>query len=113
MEILKNMYKFTNTNQNIEDSKVYKCMKAANEGKIKEFKKLYKELSQGSFGAEYLKKGKYRLLGYEFNFQPYLKKYLVNFRYKNDYEVIYALNKSNITDNCHITKYSIVDIVEA
>ena len=113
MEILKNMYKFTNTNKDITESKVYQTMKAANEGNTKEFKKLYKELSKSSFGAEYLKKGKYRLLGYEFNFQPYLKKYLVNFRYENDYKIIYALNKSNITDYCYIAKYQIMDIVEA
>lgn len=112
MEMLKNMYKFTETDANIETSKVYQCMKVANEGNYKEFKKLYKELSQGSFGAEYLKKGKYRLMGYEFNFQSYLKKFLVNFRYTNNYEVIYALNKSSIADYFYITKYSIVDVIE-
>ena len=56
MELLKNMYKFTDTDADITDSKVYKCMLSANNGDFKTFKKLYKELCNSSFGADYLKK---------------------------------------------------------
>lgn len=113
MKILNNMYKFTDTDADITNSKVYKCMQAAQDGNIKEFKKIYKELCKSSFQADTLQQGYYKLMGYQFNFRPYLKKFLVAFRYNNNnYSVIYAINKSNIYDNFYISRYNVIDILE-
>lgn len=112
MKILKNMWKFTDTDKDISDSNAYKCLELAESGNMKEFKKAYKELSKGSFGADYLMTGRYRLLGYELNFTPYLKRFLVKFRYDSYYTVRYALNKTNLYDNMYVNRYDVVDIVE-
>ena len=112
MNKLKNMFAFTSTNADISDSMAYKCLESAEKGDIKDFKRLYKELSKGSFGSEYLQKGYYRLMGYQLDFRPYLKRFLVNFKYDNSYEVIYALNKSNIYEYFGVSKNSINDILE-
>lgn len=112
MNKLKNMFAFTNTNADISDSVAYKCLESAEKGDIKDFKRLYKELSKGSFGSEYLQKGYYRLMGYQLDFRPYLKRFLVNFKYDNSYEVIYALNKSNIYEYFGVSKSLINDILE-
>lgn len=112
MNKLKNMFAFTNTNADISDSVAYKCLESAEKGDIKDFKKLYKELSKSSFGGEYLQKGYYRLIGYQLDFRPYLKRFLVNFKYDDNYEVIYALNKSNIYEYFGVSKSLINDILE-
>lgn len=112
MKILNNMYKFTDTNADISDSLVYKTLEVAENGDYKEFKKLYKELSKQQFGAEYLKVGLYRLMGYELDFRPFLKRFLVRGKYDSDYTVVYALNKTNIFDNFYISKSSIIDVLE-
>lgn len=112
MKVLNNMYKFTDTNADISDSLVYKTLEVAENGNYKEFKKLYKELSKQQFGATYLKVGKYRLMGYEFDFKPFLKRFLIKDKYNNDYTVLYALNKTNIFDNFYISKSSVIDILE-
>lgn len=112
MEILNNMYKFTDTNADISDSLVYKTLEVAEKGNYKEFKKLYKELSKQGFCAEYLKVGTYKLMGYEFDFKPFLKRFLVRGKYDSNYTVVYALNKTNIFDNFYISKSSVTDILE-
>ena len=112
MKMLKNMWKITDTNVDVTESKVYKCLESAENGNFKEFKKLYKELCKSSFGANYLQKGFYRLQGYEFSFISFLRRFLVKFRNDNVYQVIYAINKTNIFDNFYITKYNVDDIIE-
>lgn len=112
MKVLNNIRKFTQTDSDISDSKVYKCMECAENGDVKEFKRLYKELCSSSFGAEYLKKGKYRLMGYEFDFTCFLKRFLVRNKYETTYEVVYALNKTNIFDNFYMSRSQYVDIIE-
>lgn len=112
MKILNNMYKFTDTKEDISNSLVYKALESAESGNYKEFKKLYKELSKQQFGADYLKVGQYKLMGYEFDFKPFLKKFLVRNKYDNNYTIVYALNKTNIFDNFYISKSSIVDVLE-
>ena len=112
MKVLKNMWKFTDTDADIIDSKVYKCMEFAENGNFKEFRKAYKELCKSSYGAESLKFGKYKLMGYEFDFTPFLKRFLVRYKYNNSYEIRYALNKTNIFDNFYESKSQIADILE-
>lgn len=112
MKILNNMYKFTDTNADISDSLAYKTLEVAENGDYKEFKKLYKELSKQQFGASYLSVGLYRLMGYELDFRPFLKRFLVRRKYDSDYTVVYALNKTNIFDNFYISKSSVTDILE-
>lgn len=109
MKILENMWKFTDTDSDISDSKIYKCMESIESGNVKEFKKLYEDISRGKsdFGS-----GRYRLMGYEFDFTPFLRRFLVRFRYNNTYSIIYALNKSNIYNNMYISRYNILDILE-
>lgn len=112
MERLENMRKFTDTDKDISDSLVYKTMQVAESGNKKEFKRLYKELSKGYFGADHLIKGQYRLMGYEFDFTPFLKRFLIRDTYENVYRVVYALNKTNIFDNMYISRSQINDIIE-
>lgn len=112
MKMLNNMYKFTNTEADVTESKAYNCLKNAENGNFKEFKKLYKELCQSSLGASDLQKGFYKLQGYEFSFIPFLKRFLVKFRNEDVYRVIYAINKTNIYDNFYIKKYDVVDVIE-
>lgn len=112
MEILNNMYRFTDTNKDISNSLAYKTLKVAEKGNYKEFKKLYKELSKHQSEASYLSVGLYRLMGYELDFRQYLKKFLIKKKYEDKYSVVYALNKTNIFDNFYINKSSIVDILE-
>ena len=110
--MLNNMYKFTNTDADVTESNAYKCLKNAENGNFKEFKKLYKELCQSSFGAINLQKGFYKLQGYKFSFIPFLKRFLVKFRNEEIYRVIYAINKTNIYDNFYIKKYDVIDVIE-
>lgn len=112
MKRLNNMWKFTDTDADISDSEVYKCMECAENGDVKKFKELYKELCKGSFGAEYLAVGKYKLMGYEFDFTPFLKRFLVRYKCDRYYEVRYALNKTNLFDNIYTTKSNVIDILE-
>lgn len=112
MKMLKNMYKFTNTDADVSDSLVYKCLENAENGNVKEFKRLFKELSKQFFGADYLPQGRYRLLGYEFVFTKFLKRFLVKFDYGDTYKVRFALNKTNIYDNMYVKKSEIKDILE-
>lgn len=112
MKMLENMWKFTDTDKDVSDSKVYKCMESIENGNTKEFKRLYKELSKEMSNGYNLQKGYYLLLGYKFDFKPFLRRFLVRFRYGNNYSVIYALNKSNILDYMGICRYNIIDILE-
>lgn len=112
MKILRNMYKFTDTNADITDSPVYKCMELAENGNVKEFKKAYKELSKGMFDADYMLVGKYKLMGYEFDFTPFLRRFLVRGKYEDNYTIRYALNKTNIFDNFYNSRSMVVDIIE-
>ena len=77
MKVLENMWKFTDTDKDISDSLAYKTLEYAENGDVKNFKKNFKELSKQYFGAEYLKVGSYRLLGWQFDFKPFLRKFLV------------------------------------
>ena len=90
MKILNNMYKFTDTDADVSNSLVYKVMKVAENGNYNEFKKLYKELLKGSCGSS-LEKGIYKLMGYEFDFKPFLKRFLVKYKYNEYYNVVYAI----------------------
>lgn len=112
MKILNNMYKFTDTNEDISNSLAYRTLEVAENGNYKEFKKLYKELSRQLFGADSLQKGYYRLMGYELDFKPFLKRFLVRGKYDSDYTVVYALNKTNIFDNLYISRNYVVDVLE-
>lgn len=112
MEILNNMYKFTDTDADVSGSLAYKTLKVAESGNYNEFKKMYKELSKQGFGAEYLKVGTYKLMGYEFDFTPFLKRFLIRDKYDGYYHVVFALNKTNIFDNLYISRSSVVDILE-
>ena len=112
MKFLNNMWRFTDTNADVSDSNVYKTMELAENGDVKGFKKAYKELSKSSFGADCLQKGYYRLMGYEFDFRPFLKRFLVKEKYESVYRVVYALNKTNIFDNFYIKRSSIIDVLE-
>ena len=42
----------------------------------------------------------------------HIGRFLVRFRYENKYDIIYALNKTNIYDYAFISKYNIVDVIE-
>lgn len=112
MKILNNMYKFTDTNSDISNSLVYETMRVAENGDYKEFKRLYKQLLRGIHCITDLEKGTYRLMGYEFNFKPFLKRFLIRYKYDNDYKVVYAINKTNIFDNFYISKNQVDDILE-
>lgn len=112
MKMLENMYKFTDTDKDVSESKVYKCMESIENGDTKEFKRLYKELSQESGNSYNLQKGYYLLLGYKFDFTPFLKRFLVRFRYNDTYNIIYALNKTNLYNYFSISKYNIIDVLE-
>lgn len=112
MKILNNMYKFTDTNEDISNSLAYKTLEVAENGDYKEFKRLYKELSKQSFGADCLQKGYYKLMGYELDFTPFLKKFLVMGKNDNCYRVVYALNKTNIFDNLYISRNYVIDVLE-
>ena len=94
MKILNNMYKFTDTNEDISNSLAYKTLEVAENGDYKEFKRLYK------------------LMGYELDFTPFLKKFLVMGKNDNCYRVVYALNKTNIFDNLYISRNYVVDVLE-
>ena len=111
MKILNNMYKFTDTDADVSNSLAYKVMKVAENGNYNEFKKLYKELLKGSYGGS-LEKGIYKLMSYEFDFKPFLKRFLVKYKYNEYYNVVYAINKTNIFDNFYIRKSQVVDILE-
>lgn len=111
MKILNNMYKFTNTDADVSNSLVYKVMKVAENGDYNEFKKLYKELLKSSYNSS-LEKGIYKLMGYEFDFTPFLKRFLVKYKYNEYYNVVYAINKTNIFDNVYISKSQVVDVLE-
>lgn len=112
MKRLNNMWKFTDTDADISDSLVYKCMELAENGDFKEFKRAYKKLSQGYSCASDLRFGKYKLMGYEFDFTPFLKRFLVRYRYDNHYEIRFALNKTNIFDNMYESRSKVLDILE-
>ena len=112
MKALNNMWKFTDTDADISESLVYKTMEVAENGNMKEFKKLYKQLSKGTFGADYMKYGRYKLMGYEFDFTPFLRRFLIRSKYENSYNIVYALNKTNIFDNLYISRSQIIDIIE-
>lgn len=112
MKRLNNMWKFTDTDADVSDSKVYKCMELAESGNSKEFKKAYKELCKGYFGAESLRFGRYKLMGYEFDFTPFLRRFLIRYKYDNDYQVRFALNKTNIFDNIYESRSQVIDILE-
>lgn len=112
MKILNNMYKFTDTDADVSDSLVYKTLEVAESGNYKDFKKMYKNLSKQFCGADLLIKGQYKLMGYKFDFTPFLKRFLVREKYNSDYTVVYALNKTNIFDNFYISKSSVTDILE-
>ncbi len=112
MKRLNNMWKFTDTDADISNSEVYKCMELAENGNEKEFKRLYKQLSKKTSCAEYLQYGKYRLLGYEFDFTPFLKRFLVRYEHNGYYEIRFALNKTNIFDNFYTSRSQVIDILE-
>lgn len=112
MKSLNNMWKFTDTNADISDSLVYKCMECAENKNIKEFKRLYKELSKQSSSADYLRFGRYKLMGYEFDFTPFLRRFLVRDKFSNDYEIRFALNKTNLFDNIYMNRSQVIDILE-
>ena len=112
VKVLDNMWKFTDTDVDISDSDVFKCMELAENGNYKEFKKLYKKLSKGSCGMDLLQYGRYKLMGYEFDFTPFLRRFLVRFKYDNDYKIRYALNKTNLFDNIYCTRSQVIDILE-
>lgn len=112
MKVLNNLWKFTDTDKDISDSLAYKCLEIAENGNYKEFKKMYKELSKQYFGADYLRFGKYRLQGYEFDFTPFLKRFLIRYNGESNYSVVFALNKTNIFDNMYISRSQINDIIE-
>ena len=73
---------------------------------------MYKELSKQYFGAYELQKGSYRLQGYQFDFTPFLKRFLIRYNGENSYSVVFALNKTNIFDNMYISRSQINDIIE-
>ena len=112
MKILQNMHAFVSSpSDDVSSSIAYKCLFNIENGNIKEFKKYYKLLQKGIESYD-LQKGKYYVGGYCFNFKPYLKRFLVQFRYCDNYEVIYCINKSNIFNFNYISKYNIIDIIE-
>ena len=112
MKVLNNLWKFTDTDKDISDSLASKCLEAAESGNYKEFKKMYKELSKQYFGAYELQKGSYRLQGYQFDFTPFLKRFLIRYNGESNYSVVFALNKTNIFDNMYISRSQINDIIE-
>ena len=112
MKVLNNLWKFTDTDKDISDSLAYKCLEVAESGNYKEFKKIYKELSKQYFGAYELQKGSYRLQGYQFDFTPFLKRFLIRYNGESSYSVVFALNKTNIFDNMYISRSQINDIIE-
>lgn len=112
MKVLNNLWKFTDTDKDISDSLAYKCLEVAESGNYKEFKKMYKELSKQYFGAYELQKGTYRLQGYQFDFTPFLKRFLIRYNGESSYSVVFALNKTNIFDNMYISRSQINDIIE-
>ena len=112
MKVLNNLWKFTDTDKDISDSLAYKCLEVAESGNYKEFKKMYKELSKHHFGAYELQKGSYRLQGYQFDFTPFLKRFLIRYNGESSYSVVFALNKTNIFDNMYISRSQINDIIE-
>ena len=112
MKVLNKLWKFTDTDKDISDSLAYKCLEVAESGNYKEFKKMYKELSKQYFGAYELQKGSYRLQGYQFDFTPFLKRFLIRYNGENSYSVVFALNKTNIFDNMYISRSQINDIIE-
>ena len=112
MKVLNNLWKFTDTDKDISDSLAYKCLEVAESGNYKEFKKMYKELSKQSFGAYELQEGSYRLQGYQFDFTPFLKRFLIRYNGESSYSVVFALNKTNIFDNMYISRSQINDIIE-
>lgn len=112
MKILNNMWKFTDTDKDISDSLAYKTLELAENGNMKEFKKSYKELSKQMVGADYLKSGTYRLQGWQLDFRPFLKRFLVRNKYEEVYRVYYALNKTNIFDNMYMSRSQAIDIIE-
>ena len=112
MEILNNMYKFTDTDSDVSGSWAYKTLKLAEEGNYKEFKKMYKDMCKTSVYADKLQVGIARVGGYEFDFTPFLKRFLIRDKYDGYYHVIFALNKTNIFDNLYISRSSVVDILD-
>lgn len=112
MKVLNNLWKFTDTDKDISDSLAYKCLEVAENGNYREFKKMYKELSKQYFGAYELQKGSYRLQGYQFDFTPFLKRFLIRYNGESSYSVVFALNKTNIFDNMYISRSQINDIIE-
>ena len=70
------------------------------------------ELSKQYFGAYELQKGSYRLQGYQFDFTPFLKRFLIRYNGESSYSVVFALNKTNIFDNMYISRNQINDIIE-
>ena len=112
MKVLNNLWKFTDTDKDISDSLAYKCLEVAESGNYKEFKKMYKELSRQYFEAYELQKGSYRVQGYQFDFTPFLKRFLIRYNGESSYSVVFALNKTNIFDNMYISRSQINDIIE-
>ncbi len=103
------IYKFTDTNVSIEDLKesdYYKMLENCLNGDFK----MLKEKSTSYWYMDLARNGYLKLQGYVFRFKPFLKKYLVQHRYENHYNIYYAYNKTCLYKL--LGRYNIIDIVE-
>ena len=111
---MKNVYKFVEYDiedlENYSNSKAYKIMDKLNNG----IDLSRDEKTGGIFDELYYydtyHTGIYKLMGYMFDFRPYMKKYLVNVKYSGWVEM-YNFDKTSVRKNAAIPSW-ILKIIE-
>lgn len=102
-------YKFSNTASEVEPkSKMIDLYYALQQGK-KLTAKENQQVFDGLYGMSGGHKGSYKLAGWQYDFQPFLKRFIVN--HYGNWSTYYAPNKSCIR-NCTYTRTGIVEIYE-
>ena len=95
---MKNVYKFVNWEikdlENYRDSQAYKLMEKLNNG----IDLTRDEKTGGIFNGSFHDSGVYKLMGYMFDFRPYMKKYLVKVKYYGWVEM-YSFDRTSIRKN--------------
>lgn len=108
---MKNIYRISQTAYNIKETFLYKMIKLAENGKIRDFKRMYKNeefLNKYSF----LRNGYIKFGGYLFNFRPFLKKYKVRLNGDKEFFEIYGISKQDILKKMRLYAYDFKDFEE-
>jgi hypothetical protein len=93
--------------EKLKDSNIMIAYNSAKEGNLKPLKAMYHK--GYSFGSEYLIKGYYKLLGWQFDLSEFCKDYLVKVKYHGWIEYK-APNKTCLYNI--IGRHNVLDIIE-